>query len=298
MRGSKSFMKTALLRMASVGKRTIARFGVDGLALLNFANGFAPGEADVRRVATGVPYGPHSRQKLDVYAAPSSTPQPIAVFLYGGGWTSGYRAGYRFAGQAYAAAGFTVIIPDYRLHPDAPFPAFVEDAAAAVRWAVDHASDIGGDPAQIVLIGHSAGAHIAAMVALDPQWLERAGVDPTAIRAVAGLAGPYDFHPFTDTIAQAVFAHVADPQATQPIAFAHPSAPPLWLGTGDADVAVKPRNSRALAAALHACGATAEYREYPGLDHAGIVMALARAFRRKAPVFQDTVAFLRAHLAR
>lgn len=296
-RGSKLSMKTAFLRLASLGKRTIARFGVDGLALLNFANGFAPGESDVRRIVTGAPYGPAPRQKLDVYTAPSSAPRPIAIFLYGGGWTSGYRAGYRFVGQAYAAAGFAVVIPDYRLHPEAPFPAFVEDAAAALRWAIDHAAEIGGDPAQIVLIGHSAGAHIAAMLALDPQWLRGAGVDAAAIRAVAALAGPYDFHPFTDAIAQKVFAHVADPRLTQPIAFAHAGAPPIWLGTGDADIAVKPRNSRALAAALRQCGATAEYREYPGLDHAGIVMALARAFRRKAPILQETVTFLKSHLA-
>lgn len=292
-------MKQFVARIASLGKRTVARFGVDGLALLNTVNALTPGEGAVRRIVSGAAYGPAPRQRLDVYATgnPAVARQPILVFLYGGGWTSGHRQGYRFAGQALAAQGFATVIPDYRLHPAAPFPAFVEDAANAIRWAVDHASEFGGDPHRIVLMGHSAGAHIAMLLALDPRWLDGAGVDRAAVRGVAGLAGPYDFHPFTDVIAQRVFGAVPDPQATQPIHHAGPHAPPLWLATGSADSAVKPRNSRALAAAQQAHGTPVELREYQGLDHAGIVMALARAFRAKAPVLAEATAFLNHHLA-
>lgn len=289
-------MKRAFLRTAMLGKRTIARFGLDALSLLNFVNSLVPGESRVRRTVEGRAYGPHARQKLDAYAVPDPSLRPIAIFLYGGGWTSGYRQGYRFVGEAYAAQGFVTVIPDYRLHADAPFPAFIEDAAAAVRWVADNAESLGGDARRIVLIGHSAGAHIAAMLSLDPQWLAGVGIDTKVIRAMVGLAGPYDFHPFTNPTAQRVFAHVADPLTTQPIAYARADTPPSWLAAGSADAAVKPRNSRALAAALDRCGGIAVYHEYPGLDHAGIVMAIARAFRRKAPVLADTVSFLRDHL--
>src|SRR3546814_8631076 len=95
-------------------------------------------------------------------------------------------------GRAFAAQGFVVAVPDYRLVPKVRFPAFVEDSAAAVKWVRAHIARFGGDPDRIVLAGHSAGAYNAAMLAVDPQWL---GPDRAAVKGWATLAGPYEFLP-------------------------------------------------------------------------------------------------------
>jgi acetyl esterase/lipase len=271
--------------------------GCSPLSALNTLNTLTPGDGGVHRVAQGVAYGPDPRQRLDVYApAKMSGPAPVVVFYYGGGWDSGDRHGYAFVGEALAARGFVVVVPDYRLVPDVVFPAFVQDSAAAVRWTVDHIATYGGDPKRLGVSGHSAGAYNAMMVALDPQWLRQAGVDPDVVRAVACLAGPFDFLPFDVKASQRAFGSYRDPQATQPISFVHPGAPPAFLAYGTKDTTVRPKNSLNLAAALEAKGDVVELKAYPGLDHVAILLALSKPFRGKAPVLDDMTRFLHAHL--
>lgn len=271
-----------------------ARAGLTGPALLNLADRLTPGGPRISRMVSGAAYGPDPRQRLDLWRAAraGTARQPVLVFFYGGGWNTGERRHYGFAARAYASLGFTVVVPDYRLVPAIHFPAFVEDGAAALRWVADEAANHGGDPTRILLAGHSAGAHIAALVALDPGYAAAAGIDARAIRGVAGLAGPYDFFPFDVPASIDAFARAPDPRLTQPVHFARRDAPPLWLATGTADTVVRPRNSQALVAALQAAGASAEYRDYAGLNHAEVVMALAKPFRRKAPVLAESAAFL------
>ncbi len=249
-----------------------------------------------RKLADGLAYDTHPRQKLDLYApARSGGASPVLVFFYGGAWSSGRRQDYRFAAEALATRGFIVAVPDYRLVPEVRFPTFVQDGAAAVRWVHDRAETYGGDPKRLALAGHSAGAYIAAMLALDPQWLETAGLPPAAVRAWAGLAGPYDFYPFDVPASVQAFAAYRDPKATQPINFVRADAPATFLGAGDKDQTVQPRNSIALANALGRAGDTVQLRLYPGLDHVDILIALSKPFRAKAPVLADTCTFLMDH---
>lgn len=267
--------------------------GLAACSPLRTFNALVPKDAGVRLAARGVAYGEDARQRLDVYA-PSGAggePRPVIVFFYGGSWNSGVREGYGFVGRALAAAGFVVVIPDYRLVPAAPFPEFLKDCASAVRWARAHAADYGGDADRLLLAGHSAGAYNAAMLALDPQWL---GLDRTAVRGLIGLAGPYDFLPFDGPVPVAAFGGWARPDETQPVRFADGSAPPAFLATGADDRTVLPRNSRALAAKLQAAGVRAELRTYPEVGHVGIVTAIAQPFRGRAPVLADIIAFARA----
>ena len=245
----------------------------------------------------GVAFGPDPRQRLDVYAPRRETaPAPVAVFFYGGSWDSGRRQDYGWVGRALAAQGFLTLVPDYRLYPAVRYPGFVEDGALAVRWAVDHARALGGDPERIVLIGHSAGAYNAAMLALDDRYLKAAGVDPKVVRAFAGLSGPYDFLPLDGPITRQTFGEYPDLPATQPTAYVRPDSPPAFLATGDADTTVKPRNTKALAAALRAKGVAVEERRYAGLNHADTVLALSRPFRGKAPVLAEMVGFLKGRV--
>ena len=248
------------------------------------------------RAGRDIAYGPDPRQRLDVYTPKGGAAgAPVLVFFYGGGWDSGRRQDYAFAGQALAAQGFVTVAPDYRLVPQVRYPDFLTDCAAAVAWAHAHAATYGGDPDRILLAGHSAGAYNAMMLALDSRYLRAAGVDPRFIRAAAGLSGPYDFLPFRVKSTLDTFGQAPDPAATQPINHVAPGAPPIFLAHGDKDTLVYPKNTLALAAALSRAGDTVEVKIYPGLSHADLVLALSRPFRGKAPVLADMTAFLKAH---
>jgi acetyl esterase/lipase len=256
-------------------------------------NRFAPQDRGGRRLSEGVTYGAGPRQKLDVYgpAAQTAEPAPVIVFIYGGSWDSGARADYEFVGNAFATQGFVTIIPDYRLVPDVRFPSFLDDCAAAVAWAHANAAAHGGDPSRIVLVGHSAGAYNAMMLALDARFLTNAGVPASAVRGCAGLAGPYDFLPFDVASTRNAFGQAPDPRATQPVSFARADAPPLLLLWGESDTTVGPRNLQGLERAMNAAGGRVETKRYPRVDHVGIMLALSRPFRGRAPVLADVTDF-------
>ncbi len=250
------------------------------------------------REARGVAYGADPRQKLDVYAPPGAgAGLPVAVFFYGGSWSAGRRQDYAWAGRSLAAEGFLTVAPDYRIYPQARFPAFLEDGALALRWVQDNAAAYGGDPARIVLVGHSAGAYNAVMLALDSRYLRAAGVDPARIRAAAGLSGPYDFLPLEGRTTPRIFGAAADLSQTQPVVMARPGAPPMFLATGADDRLVGPYNTRNLAQALRAQGGLVEERVYPHMAHVGAVLALSRPFRGRSALRADLASFLHRHTA-
>jgi len=262
------------------------------LDALRTINDLTPGDGGATKIVDGAAFGPDPMQTLDVWVPKNAKNARVLVFWYGGSWRFGNREDYGFVAKAFVAKGYVVVLPDYRKSPPHPFPGFVQDGAAAVAWTVANIAKYGGDPARIGVSGHSAGAHIAAMVTLDPQWLAQAGT-PGAVKAFVGFAGPYDFYPFDPGgSAEKAFGRPADPAATQPITFARADAPPSLLLTGDADDVVKPRNSAALAAALSAKGARVETRVYPGVGHVGLVLALSKPFRGKATALTDATAFL------
>lgn len=225
----------------------LALTGCTPAGLLNGLDRLTPGNDGARRAARAIAYGPEQRQQLDVWV-PAGNRQPgqklpVVIFFYGGGWDSGSRADYGFAGAAFAGQGFVAVVPDYRLVPAVRFPAFVQDGALAVKWVRDHAAKFGGDPDRIAVAGHSAGAYIGAMLALDQRWLKQAGVPPDTIKAGALLAGPYDFAPFTENRGRNAFGHWASPNETQPVSFVRKDAPPLFLAHGTADRVVLPRTA-------------------------------------------------------
>ena len=285
---SRSIIVAAILIMATGG----ALYARSAAALFD---ALVPFDRGVSRILSDVSYGGDKRQKLDVYAPDAPTgPLPILVFFYGGAWNDGSKDNYAFAGSAFASRDFVVVVADYRLHPQVVFPGFLEDCAAAVAWARAHADAIGGDADRIVLAGHSAGAYNAAMLALDPQWLRRAGVPQASVRAWAGLSGPYDFLPLDDPATIRTFSHVQKLALTQPGNFAAKGAPPAFLATGAEDTTVAPRHTLELARRLRAASVAAETRQYSGIGHAGLVAALAWPLRWRAPVLEDAVEFLRA----
>lgn len=250
----------------------------------------------VAETSIGLAYGDNPRQRLDIYRPPRSAEKsPIVIFYYGGNWKSGSRSTYRFVGAALASRGFTTVIPDYRLFPEVQFPAFVEDAANAYAWvAAKMASECGGGR-PIVIVGHSAGAHIAALLALDRSYLEAAAPGAVPPAALIGLAGPYAFDPTTWPSTKEIFASVAgSPDRARPLTFARAGAPPALLLHGSADDTVRLYNTRELAATLAGKGDVVEATEYDGIGHVGLVMAISRPLRWRAPVLDDMTRFIDA----
>jgi acetyl esterase/lipase len=255
-------------------------------------NALVPKDAAAGSVAKDQAFAAGDRGRLDIYAPRQAAPGaklPVIVFFYGGSWSSGTKEGYAFAGRALAARGFIVAIPDYRLVPEVRFPDFLKDGAAAVKWVRANAARFGGDPDLIVLAGHSAGAYNAAMLSLDPQWL---GQDRRAVRGFAGLAGPYDFLPL-DSTTRPAFGAAADLRATQPVNFASAGDPPTLLLVAGKDRLVLPRNAERLAQLLRQAGVRVETRTYAAVGHIGMVTALAKPLRGRAPVLDDLAAFAR-----
>lgn len=246
-------------------------------------------------ITRDVAFGAHPRHRLDVYRpAKSRGTLPVIVFFYGGSWQTGERGAYAFVAARLARRGFVVAVPDYRLFPEVVFPGFLEDAALAVAWMFGHAKEFGGNPTELFLIGHSAGAYNAVMLALAPGYLRAAGLDAARLSGVIGLAGPYDFLPLGSGALRRIFAHGNDVAQTQPINLARGDAPPLFLLTGGADTSVLPRNSTALAARMRAIGGVVETRIYPRLGHVGIILAVLTLLRWRAPVMRDMLDFIAA----
>jgi acetyl esterase/lipase len=289
--------------MPTQEKRRAVTFGLAGLTAalaacspVKLLNATIPSSG--YKKTTGIAYGPDARQQLDVYvpAVPGTPaePRPVVVFFYGGSWQTGNRANYLFVGQALSSRGYIAVLPDYRTYPETAFPGFVDDAAAAVRWSRDHAREFGGDPARLFVMGHSAGAHLAALVTLDSRYLAAQSMSKADLRGMIGLAGPYDFLPIEDPVLLNVFP-AATREESQPINFVSGNEPPMFLAAGTADHTVDPGNTDRLAAALREHGNAVEVKHYAGYSHVRIISALALTLRGHSSVLADVARFIDSH---
>ncbi|MBU1254441.1 MAG: alpha/beta hydrolase [Alphaproteobacteria bacterium] len=265
---------------------------VNSVALLDTIDRVTGSGSGVERVAR-VRLGEAPTQTLSLYRAqPTAETAPVLLFVHGGSWEWGDPKDYGFVARSLAPEGFVVALAGYRLGEAGRYPAMLEDTAQAIGWLHANAARYGGDPGRIYLAGHSAGAYNVVQVALEPRWLAAESVPPEAIRGVVGMAGPYDFLPFDKDSTRAAFGQAPDAAATQPINHVRADAPPMLLLTGSADTTVKPRNTRALAAALEDVGARVETRIYDGLDHSDVLVRLASPWRRERGLRDDVAAFL------
>lgn len=242
--------------------------------------------------ASDLQYGTDPRQRLDVYTPTKKGANlPVVVFWYGGSWMMGDKESYRFVGAALAERGYVVVLPDYRLFPLVKFPEFVQDGAQAVAWIQKHAAEYGGDPQRIVLMGHSAGAHTAAFLALNDRYLKSAGAKPEWIRGLIGLSGPYAIEPNTVAL-NTIFSAPYTPADWQPIHFVSGNAPPTLLFHGLDDTVVDPVQSTRLRDALVKVGVPVTAELYPGRKHADTVAAIAWAAHNRGPVLDHSAKFI------
>jgi acetyl esterase/lipase len=236
-------------------------------------------------------YGAEPRQQLDVYQPAVSNNGIVVVFFYGGGWSTGERGEYRFVAQTLTRDGATVVIPDYRTYPTGVFPDFMHDAAAAVAWTHKNIAQYGGDPKKIYLMGHSAGGHIATLLALDKQYLAAQGLGADVLAGVVGLAAPTNFAATLEAKYRPAFGNQAGLERAQPIHYARGDAPPLLLLHGADDRVVLPRNSVALAERITALGGQARARIYPGKSHSGLILFFSGLFGA-SPILDDALDFM------
>lgn len=269
-------MSQTVLRFFALLGLAAVLAGCSGASLLNAVTSRS-GFETVRDLR----YGPGERGLFDLYVPDGAGPTtPVVVFIYGGSWDSGSKSIYPFVGQSLATEGFIVAVPDYRVYPEVVFPGFVEDAARAVA-SVEQLMLKGGAglPAgrhPIVLMGHSAGAEIAGLLAFDERYLRAAGLRAKPV-AFAGLAGPYDFLPLKEERYKRIFPAATRDQS-QPIRYVSGAGdPPAFLAAGLADTTVDPANTRRMAARIRERGGRVEERLYPKLDHIGAVTSLATA---------------------
>jgi acetyl esterase/lipase len=245
----------------------------------------------------GIAYGSEARQRFDLYrpkAQATASATPIVVFFYGGSWSSGERADYRFVGEALASQGIVVLVADYRLSPVYRYPTFVEDSAKVVRWAFDHAGQYGANPSRLFVMGHSAGAYNAAMVALDARWLAPEGMRPSQLAGWIGLAGPYDFLPIEDPQTQVAFEWPRTPADSQPLSHVSPRSPPALLLAPVHDKVVSPeRSTLAMAERLRKNGVRVESELFSSVSHVTLVAAMAPVLRGRAPVLERVTAFVK-----
>jgi acetyl esterase/lipase len=261
---------------------------------LGWFDAVVPKDSSSRHVATDLVFGPDPKHRLDLYAPRwPAGPRPLLVFVHGGGWDSGDRREYSFVGRALAALGFLVACADYRVFPEVVFPAFVEDLALAANWLVAHAAEYGGDPNRLILVGHSAGAYNAMMLALQPGRFGAHGLRGK-LKGLVGLSGPYDFYPFDVRQSIDAFGTYPEPLSTQPINLVTPEAPPMLLAHGEKDTTVGDYHTVRLAAKLRANGVPVVERHYGRLMHAPVILGLATVLRPLLPVYADVAQFLRA----
>lgn len=228
----------------------------------------------------------------DVYYPPNATAAPVVLFFHGGRWSSLDKSEFKFVGQALASVGYVAVLPEVRKYPQVRFPDFVDDAALAVKWARDNAGTYGGSADKLFVMGHSSGAHIAAMLALNPEYLKAVGGDRTWLRGMIGLAGAYSFMPITAPDLRDMFGPVDRFRFSQPVFYADGSNPPLMLVHGRDDDVLPVKNTEELAKAVSKAGGAVETVIYDSLSHNMVVGSLASYLRGRADVLDNIVDFV------
>ncbi|APZ42854.1 alpha/beta hydrolase [Acidihalobacter ferrooxydans] len=242
-------------------------------------------------ISCGITFDLCNGLALDVYRPRAAEQAPVIVFYWGGRWEEGDRSMYRFVGCELARKGFVVVIPNYRLYPTVRFPAFIEDSARAVGWVHARAADYGGDPEKIVLLGHSAGAYNAAMLALNPAYLDALGGSREWLRGMIGLGGPYDFLPLVDEDLKDMFGPPSGYPLTQPIHWADGSNPPLLLIESWDDRIVYPKNTLNLYAQVRANGGPVEKYLPHGLSHEMLIGVVSNVLAFRSDIVSRIVEF-------
>ena len=257
-----------------------------GCSAAGILNGITPSSTFDRD--RGVAYGEGERAVMDIYRAEDPRPDaPTLVFVHGGSWSEGDKNIYKFLAEGFTKEGFDVVVPNYRLYPEARYPDMVVDTGAAARAAVEA---FGGR--DVVLIGHSAGAYNVLMAAMAP---DVSGVDVCGtVAGVISLAAPTGAYPLTDEPFVTIFPDRFGGADAPVNRVEGARLPPVMLVNGLDDTTVGPKNVEVLGAKMEAAGLRVQSKLYDGMDHIDAVRVLSRHFDGDSPLKGDMIAFIDA----
>lgn len=264
-----------------------------GLALLNTQAKFSSDHS----VTSNISYGEQLWQKLDLHipSKKNKTELPVLIFFYGGSWDSGNKEQYFFAARAFTKLGYLVVIPDYVKYPQGKFPTFIEDGATALAWVKQNIGNYGGNTKKLFVVGHSAGAHLGALLVADQSYLQAVDLSPDVVTAFAGLAGPYNFTPEARRIVR-VFQPSSNYPKMKVMNHVDGNEPPMFLAHGSSDSTVGVANKDTTIEAIQKVGGKYKDINYQGVSHVGILLSLHSLFDGKATPAKDIDDFFRSYL--
>jgi acetyl esterase/lipase len=275
----------------SSGFKKIAIFGMMLSSVIAAACSFSPTKmltaiSSMRDVTItkDLHYGTDPRQALDIYQPDQDTVKPethhigglpVVIFIYGGSWQSGDKEGYGFVGRSFAQAGYVSVVIDYRLAPKSVYPDYVNDSVSAISWVYQHIAQYGGNPNEIFVMGHSAGAFNAVAAVDDERFWKNSHVPTSAIKGVIGLAGPYsyDFRDYPDS--RDAFPANGNPEEIMPDTHVRSDAPPNYLLTAENDKLVGIKNFMKMKRGLERANVPLETGVVPKLNHITMIVAMA-----------------------
>jgi len=237
-----------------------------------------PAEGFSMTVVLDVPYvkgeGAHERHKLDLYLPQdrSSTPFPVFFFIHGGGWRNGSKDGFFRHGTAFARHGIGLVACNYRLSPAAKHPDHIKDVARAFAWTVHNIAKYGGNPNQIFVSGHSAGGHLAALLASDESYLTAEKLSLANIKGAVPISGVFRIG---DRL-QGVFGEEETRKQASPLTHVRAKLPPMLILYGDQELRGLGKQAEEFGEALKKAGADATVQMIKDRNHGTVMGFIAR----------------------
>jgi len=249
------------------------------------------------REVVDISYGKHELQKLDVVWSVENSAAPVVIFFHGGSWRWGVKDFYRDIGKEFAKKGVTFVVADYRLYPEVRFPAFVEDAAAVMKWTREHVARYGGNPEKLFLMGHSSGAHTVSHLALDEKYLKAVGGDFSWIKGVVSMSAPYAFQPSEQWFYEDVFSPRAASPEVMPISLVDGDEPPFLVLHGRYDYLINVKQAKAFARRIEEKGGNVNKRIFGFHGHFSMMRRITSWYFPPRDVLHEVLAFVEAKAA-
>ncbi len=222
-----------------------------------------------------MPYGEHPRQRLDLFLPDTSSPR-LLLFVHAGAWQGGDKEQYHALGELLSGFGYAVALPNHRLAPEYPYPAAIEDVAAATASVLHTCAESGIQSEGILLGGHSSGGHLAALLAVHPRYQPEASV-----AGVIAISGVYDLPPYFELGGYLGPVFGTDPRVWEdasPLRHLAPGAPPFFLAHAEHDYPGAGEQAEAMASGLQRCGGHAKVTRVPGRNHVTILTGVQSMF--------------------
>lgn len=245
---------------------------------------------------TNIAYGENLKHSLDVVSSENCIGSPILLFVHGGSWRWGQKDYHRAIGKQFARNGVVFVSINYRLYPEVRFPEFPRDLARAIFWVRQNVERFGGNKKKIFLIGHSAGAHNACLVAMDEKYLNEFGGNLNWIKGVIPMACPFEFDPTKEFLYRDLFPNEKDINTLMPMGIEIKNKlPPFFIMHGKFDPILPENQVYEFAEKIKDFGGEAEVRIYSSHGHFSLVRRTTSWHIWPFPLLKDILNFIRSN---